>query len=117
MYAIVSNKYLQIYRSNNYQEYRMQATQQNKISTSISIGSKTILFAGIAFGILLLTIGAAIRNNPVTCAGTFILSIALFWGGLFNNEEQLAVKITLLALGGIVTVAGFLGMINFGGLF
>jgi hypothetical protein len=66
-----------------------------------------ILLAGLALGLLLLVIGAGTRNRPVTLIGEFIFPMALFAGGLFWGEENSAVRITLMALGGLFVIAVF----------
>ena len=73
----------------------------------ITVGAGMVLLAGIAVGLLLLAIGAGTRNRAVTVIGEFIFPTALFAGGLFWGEESLAVRITLLILGGLFTIAVF----------
>jgi hypothetical protein len=73
-------------------------------------GSKMGLFAGIAIGLLLLVIGSGTGNNGVIHAGAFILSLASFWGGFYLPKENVAIKTALLAIGGLVAIAAFLGV-------
>jgi len=44
----------------------------------------------------------------VTLAGDFVFAMTLFWGGL-ASEENLPVKIALLAIGGLFVLAVFTG--------
>ena len=73
----------------------------------ITVGSGMVLLAGIAVGLLLLAIGAGTRNRAVTLIGEFIFPASLFAGGLFWGRESLAVRITLIALGGLFAIAVF----------
>jgi hypothetical protein len=73
----------------------------------ITIGTGLLLLAAITLGLLLLVIGAGTRNRPVTLIGEFIFPLSLFAGGLFRGEENLAVRITLIALGGLFVIAAF----------
>ena len=67
--------------------------------------SITATFIAVAVGLLLIVIGVGTRNEGVTLAGTFILPLALIWGGFFLEEQSLPVKVTLLAIGGLIIVA------------
>jgi hypothetical protein len=73
----------------------------------ITVGAGMVLLAGIVLGLLLLAIGAGTRNRAVTVIGEFVFPTALFAGGLFWGQESLAVRITLLILGGLFTIAAF----------
>ena len=73
----------------------------------ITVGEGMILLAGIALGLLLLAIGAGTRNRAVILIGEFVFPLSLFAGGLFWGEESLAVRITLIALGGLFAIAAF----------
>ena len=85
-------------------------TKESHVPTKksvITIGTGLLLLGMIAIGLLFLVIGAGTRNRPVTLIGEFIFPLALFAGGLFWGEENLAVRITLLALGGLFVIATF----------
>jgi hypothetical protein len=91
-------------------EISMQIVEERKISTSISTEPKLILCAGIAIGLLLLTIGDSVGQSAVSHVGTFIASFSLFGGGLYLKEENVAIRITLLAIAGIFVASGLLGI-------
>jgi hypothetical protein len=71
-----------------------------------TVGSKMVLLLLVGVGLLLLLIGVAKGNQNVFHAGTFIFPAGLIWGGLFL-EEKLAVRVTLLAIGGIFIICSF----------
>jgi len=79
-------------------------------SITVPAGIRLILFIGILLGLLLLVIGDSRNIKWVIYAGKFILPAALFWGGFYLKEENLAVRVTLLALGGIMIVTGLFGV-------
>jgi hypothetical protein len=70
-----------------------------------TVGSSMLLLAGIALGLLLMVIGAATRTRGLVLTGGFIFPMTLFAGGLFWSEELLAVRITLISLGGLFVIA------------
>jgi hypothetical protein len=76
----------------------------------LTIGAGVMLFGAVAVGLLLLVIGVGIRNRGVAMAGEFIFPLSLLAGGLFWGEEQLPVRITLVALGGLFVIAAFTGI-------
>ena len=90
--------------------------EQNQ-SITVPVGMKLILFGAILLGILLLVIGDSRNVNWLIYAGKFILPVALFWGGFYLKEENTAVRITLLALGGVMVVSGLLGLSSIASLF
>jgi hypothetical protein len=73
----------------------------------ITIGGAMILITAITLGLLLLVIGIGTRSRAVTLIGEFVFPLSLFAGGLFWGEENLAVRITLIALGGLFVIAMF----------
>jgi hypothetical protein len=73
----------------------------------ITVGSGLILLAALALGLLLLVIGSGTRSRAVTLIGDFVFPLSLFGGGLFWAEEHLAVRIALIALGGLFAIAVF----------
>jgi hypothetical protein len=89
----------------------MQNTQKDpKQDMMVPIGPRLMVFAGILLGLLLLVIGDSRNISGVTYAGKFILPAALIWGGLYLKEESAGIRITLLAVGGVMIIAGLLGM-------
>ena len=84
-------------------------TEQKQAMTFCSKWAKWGVFKGIALGLLLLVISFGIENREVNLAGTFILPLALFWGGLFLREETTALRITLLAISGLLLITSFGG--------
>ncbi len=78
-----------------------------------TVGSSMLLLAAIALGLLFMIIGAGTRTRGLTLTGAFIFPFSLFAGGLFWSEELLAVRITLLALGGLFVIAAIGGRLIF----
>ena len=76
-------------------------TEQKQVTTS---DTKWVVLIGVALGLLLRVIGADIGNYEVNLAATFILPLSLFWGGLFLKEDSTAIRITLLAIGGLIVI-------------
>jgi len=62
------------------------------------------LFGAVALGFLLLVIGIGTGTEWVFFAGALISPLALLWGGLFKSEESMPIRITLLAIGGLLMV-------------
>ncbi len=92
----------------------IKVTKESKVAVKksvITIGTGLLLLGAIALGLLLLVIGVGTRNRPVTLIGEFIFPMALVTGGLYWREENLAVRITLIALGGLFVIATF-GSLN-----
>jgi putative Mn2+ efflux pump MntP len=75
--------------------------EQKQVTTS---DTKWVVLIGVALGLLLRVIGVDIGNYEVNLAATFILPLALFWGGLFLKEDSTAIRITLLAIGGLILI-------------
>jgi hypothetical protein len=75
---------------------------QERPSFTFALGPKMGLFIAVALGLLVLVIGVGVGNMAL--AGTFIMSIALFWG-VFLPGESVPVKVTLLAVGGLLAIA------------
>lgn len=73
------------------------------------ISQRNMIVLGVLIGLLLLVIGnAGGGHRNVTLAGDFIFAMTLFWGGL-ASEENLPVKIALLAIGGLFVNSTFAG--------
>jgi hypothetical protein len=66
-----------------------------------------VLLTAVAVALLLLVVGVGSRNDGVALAGEFIFPLSLLAGGLFWVEESLAVRITLIALGGLFVIVAF----------
>jgi len=62
------------------------------------------LLGAVAVGFLLLVIGIGTATEWVFFAGAFVSPLALLWGGLFKSEESMPIRITLLAIGGLLMV-------------
>jgi len=63
-------------------------------------------FGAAAFGFLLLLIGAWADVEALRMIGIFIIPLAVLFGAIFRAEESLPLKITMLAIGGLLlTVA------------
>ena len=67
-------------------------------------GSRKMLevFGAAAIGLALLVIGNGVENKPVSLIGIFILPLAFLWGGLYKAEESTPLKITFLAIAGLL---------------
>jgi hypothetical protein len=73
------------------------------------VSQRNMIVLGVLLGLLLLVIGnIGGGHRNVTLAGDFIFAMTLFWGGL-ASEENLPVKIALLAIGGLFVLAVFAG--------
>ncbi len=75
------------------------------------IGRPVINFAAI-LGLLLLVIGAGVSSEGVSLAGDFIFAAALLWGGLSSSEDSIPLRITMLSIGGLFTIAAFTSTIG-----
>ena len=64
-------------------------------------------FGAAALGLLLLVLGNWIDVEALTKIGVFILPLSFLWGGLFKAEQSLALKITMLAIAGVLLVLAF----------
>jgi len=51
---------------------------------------------------VLIGIGFLEEDGKLTYAGIFVLPFALIWGGLFLEGERLHIRVTLLAIGGLL---------------
>jgi hypothetical protein len=72
---------------------------------------------GAILGLLLLVIGTGIPNRGTLLAGDFIFAVALIWGGLDSSEENIPLRITMLAVGGLFTIAAFASSLGLTSLF
>jgi hypothetical protein len=62
-------------------------------------------FGAAAFGFLLLLIGAWVDVEALRMLGIFIMPLAVLYGGVYKTEESLPLKITVLAIGGLLLIA------------
>jgi hypothetical protein len=71
--------------------------------------SLTMVFVGIAVGLLACIIGAATRTSEAMYAGVFIIPLSLFGGGLLLKEQNSTISLGMLIAGGLVIifVAGY----------
>ena len=63
------------------------------------------MFAALALGLLLAIIGAGASSEWVYLIGILIIPLALLWGALFKAEDDVRIKITLLAIAGLIIAA------------
>ena len=59
------------------------------------------IFSIAALGILLIMIGNGVDNNWVCVIGSLLFAVPLLWGGLFAKEEDLPIRVTMLAVSGL----------------
>ena len=71
------------------------------------------VFLVIVLGILLIVIGSGAENAWTCLIGALIFAASLLWGGLFLASENLALRITMLAIAGLAIIA----LISSGGIF
>ncbi len=71
----------------------------------LTVGTSLLMVAGAALGLMLMVIGAGVRSNGLVLAGIFIFPMAFIAGGVFSSDEVLAVRITLIAIGGLFVIA------------
>ena len=79
-------------------------TKGSEIIT-LPYGKMTIMFGVMLLGLLLVVIGLDRSNSVIYYIGAFFLPAAFIWGGLFLNEENIKIRITLLAIGGFLIAA------------
>jgi hypothetical protein len=73
-----------------------------------NMGSKGMIIFSVVLGLLLMVIGIGARHSNVSLAGQFIFSAALISGGL-QSEEPAALRVTLIAIGGLFAISAFAG--------
>lgn len=61
------------------------------------------VFLLLILGILLMFLGSGLGNDGewLGLAGALVFTVSLVWGGLFLVGESLALRIALLAIGGL----------------
>jgi hypothetical protein len=64
-----------------------------------------MVFLAVVLGILLAIIGRGTDSEWVYLIGTLIIPIALLWGSLFLEGQNLAMRIAMLAVSGYVVGA------------
>ena len=72
----------------------------------MNMGSRGMLIFAVVLGLLLLVIGSGSGHPNVSLAGQFIFSVALIAGGL-SSEEPVALRVTLIAIGGLFAISAF----------
>ena len=81
------------------------------------------MFAALVLGLLLTIIGAGAEVKWLYLIGILILPLALLWGALLKAEDDVRIKITLLAMAGIIiaaivmTLSSYIISSNIGSLF
>lgn len=67
-------------------------------------GKKSVVLIGVALGLVLQYIGYRLSepNPDLILIGSFLIPLSLLWGGLFLSEEGTPLRVTLLAVGGII---------------
>jgi len=65
---------------------------------------RSVVLIGILLGMVMQYIGYRLPepNADLIVIGTYILPLSLLWGGMFLSEESTPLRVTLLAIGGIV---------------
>ena len=59
---------------------------------------------GVAVALLLLGIGINLNQADVASAGSYLLPLVLFGGGLLSTEESAPVRVTMLVFGGLLLI-------------
>lgn len=67
-----------------------------------------VVFLGVILGLLLIIIGIGAESDWVFLIGALIMPIALFWGGLFLQAENLSMRIAMVAVAGAIAAATIL---------
>ena len=86
---------------------------------------RSVLLIGILLGMVMQYIGYRLSepNADLILIGTYILPLSLLWGGMFLSEESTPLRVTLLAIGGIVLMMSVMfgsligALAGLGGLF
>jgi len=63
------------------------------------------MFAALVLGIIFTVIGYGAEVKWLYIIGVLIMPLALLWGALFKAEDDIKIKITLLAMAGIIMAA------------
>ncbi len=75
----------------------------------MTVSRKFLIALGVLVGLLLLVIGnIGGGHHNIVLAGDFFFAISLIWGGL-TGEEHVALRVALLAIGGLFVIAAFAG--------
>lgn len=70
------------------------------------------IFLVILLGILLIVLGSGIPNDWLCLIGSFLFALALIWGGIFVKDESIPIRVTMLAIAGLIVF----GMISSGSI-
>ena len=76
----------------------MEAKKQAGFTLNMATG----LMLGVALGIVLLVIGAAVPNDGVRYAGVAITTLGLFGAGFLLKEENGMLRLGLMIAGGLL---------------
>ena len=63
------------------------------------------MFGALLVGLVLTIIGAGADVEWLYLIGVLILPLTLLWGALFKVEDDIKIKITLLAMAGLIMAA------------
>ena len=74
------------------------------------MSGKSMRIGLVLIGLLLLVIGAGTKHPNVTLAGDFVFPIGLIWSGFSEDEVNVPLRVTMLAVGGVFVIAAFAGM-------
>jgi len=72
---------------------------------ALAMAPTLTVFIAVAVGLLLTVIGMHAGEEGPFFAGIFILPLALIGGGLFLKGQKLPVRVTLLAIGGLIILS------------
>ena len=64
-----------------------------------------MVFLAVVLGLLLTIIGIGVSSEWVYLIGVLIMPLALLWGGLFLQGENLAMRIAMMAVAGVIIAA------------
>jgi hypothetical protein len=62
----------------------------------------------MVIGLLLLVIGSGVSSRGVSLAGDFLFALGLIYGGMSLSEEHAAVRVAMIAIGGLAAIAAFI---------
>ena len=75
---------------------------EQKEQVGIAINLSMALLMGVALGIVLIVIGAAVHSEGTYYAGIAITTLSLFGGGFLLKGENGYVRLGLLLAGGLI---------------
>jgi hypothetical protein len=86
----------------------------------MTISTRLLVALGAVLGLLLMVIGGGTHSTNLVLAGQFIFAFAFLWGGLSpmgEDMENKALRITMLAIGGLFVISAFASSISLASLF